>query len=510
MFNNTFLVLEVNPAHKEEKVSLNKKMSLRFSADMDPSTINRGTILLQKVNAESVECEVTYTRETRTATIKSLQPLQAGTVYHLLLLGGAKGAKSIVGGILPETKTYSFTTIQKINVSPVMNLNVTQMNGEIAVTWLQPEEYDPQDMPKYRVAISTSNLNPITAPGSVVWPVSSDAVGDIVQTSIKLARFMEPNNYYAYVQAYSSTSESDWTNHQFIVEPKVIDTPKEGPIGLTFDIMDVFPKQDSVHVTADSIKVLFTSPVDLNTINPETFYIIPKKKPKDLSIMDLMTNYSSTGSIPYTVDLNAPPNLLSVTIGTALILDNTEYTIILRESIKNQEGEALGEAYSWSFRSTYAPLFGNPELIKHDLNGLMANIPDAVIYDYMHSFSEVGLETDIRYRNVLRETVLAAPPRYLSEYVRARTSYELLIGAYLGISAKTGTSIGLGDLKVDRGDGPDLKSILSSMKDRIKRWEDALHGVNDRGYAKLGVAVRGEEVQPYPDFMERELDDIYE
>jgi hypothetical protein len=46
-------------------------------------------------------------------------------------------------------------------------------------------------------------------------------------------------------------------------------------------------------------------------------------------------------------------------------------------------------------------------------------------------------------------------------------------------------------------------SLLSTLKSEIKPWLDRVHGLNNRGYAKPGGAVKGENAQPYPDFLTR-------
>jgi hypothetical protein len=95
-------------------------------------------------------------------------------------------------------------------------------------------------------------------------------------------------------------------------------------------------------------------------------------------------------------------------------------------------------------------------------------------------------------------------PYYVHQYVRYQSAYDLLLNAYIQQSSGSGKSISLGDLSVDgSSDMADITALLGSFKNRIKTWEDQLHGHHNRGYAKPTTVVKGETGSPYPDFLTR-------
>jgi hypothetical protein len=88
------------------------KVIITFSDEMDPATINEGTIQLRGKGigpGGSVPYRVTYGAETHTATIETIG-LLPGTPYTVTIKGGAKGVKDQKGNALGADQTTSFTT----------------------------------------------------------------------------------------------------------------------------------------------------------------------------------------------------------------------------------------------------------------------------------------------------------------------------------------------------------------------------------------------------------------
>jgi hypothetical protein len=515
VYNNTFLIVEVSPAHNEQSVPVNNGVSVRFGTDMDADTINSGTLLLRKVNGEAILSTVSYDRTYRKATLQPSVPLETGTQYQFSVLGGENGVKTVVAKTLPETKRYEFTTTSNVLISAPKNLKVVNDNGHLTLSWLQPDQFDTSKDLSYRVAVSTSNLTPVDDAGAVVWPLATDSIQDPVLTSIAVSRHLPPNVYYAYAQAYIEDEAGEWAQFQFEIEPAATTGGGTGSGGssggyASIEVIDTYPKANAVHVLPNTVKVLFSANLDMSTISNQTVYILKKDKPATLSFIDLLTEYSPSNGIPFLIDSVPQANLLSLTIDTQDLENNAEYTIILRESIKDTDGNTLGDAYFWSFTSTYYPLYGNPDMIKQDLKAVLSSIPDKTLYSYMQVTSQTALDTVISAQGLTEEAIIAAVPRYMNEYVRAQTSYDLLMAAVLEKTATVGTMRVLGDLTIDNSRAQfSPGQVLAGFKERIKPWLDELHGHHNRGYAKPTTVVRGEAVEEYPDYFTRsELKDI--
>lgn len=504
MYNSGFLVIDITPAHNETNVRINRAVEVKFVFDMIAETITSSTLLLTKVNGSAIATSVTYDRPSRTAFVKPTANLEKGVQYRLTIIGGDSGISSITGSKLPDHKVYEFTTTHDVAVTAPSSLSSTVANGHVTLSWLHPDSYDDSKSLTYKAYISTSALNPDDDPASVLWPLPSDALGALEGSTVNVSRHLVPNTYYAYVRALNGTAQSSWSNHQFLIET---DLPVASPSmsGVMFEVNATYPQADAVHITPDNFKILFTDDLDFTTITPASVYVIKSPKPKSLNILDLMTKFAASNSVPFTIDTPVMNNLISLTIDPTIIENNTEYTVIVRESVKSVNGDSLGEAYYWSFLSTMFPLFGDAERIRDDISKFIRNVPDRVLYKYMHDVSLTALDIASRTISPFVETrFLEAPPRYAHEYVRFQTGYDLVVNAIVQEINGIGSSKTLGDLTVQPNQNiAQVNSILANLKARIKQWEDELHGHHNRGYAKPTTAVKGETGAAYPDFLTR-------
>lgn len=475
---------------------------------MDTATITNGTLLLHKVNGDAV-ATANPTYDSRRAFLTPSSSLEPGTQYRLTILGGENGVKTVTGTSLAASKTYEFTTTHDVLITAPRALSVADNDGHLTISWLAPSEYDISKTPKYEVYITTDGLEP--APGNTAWPLATDAIGTITNTSIGVGRHLSPADYTVQVRGYIDDLKSPWATLVYRVESPTSSSTPPTTYSM-FEVAATYPKTDDVNIMPDSIKILFTDNVDTSTVTSNTVYVVNRKKPASLNILDLMTDYAPSKSIPFSIDaLAAPTNIISLTINPENLVQNSEYTVIVRESIKSASGDSLGEIYSWSFNSELYPLYGDAEIIREDIKSILTNIPDKVLYKYMQVASQTALEKVQATQAELfdQETFDENVPRYVNEYVRTAVAYELIVNAALEHGMKAGLRK-LGDLQIETtSEMGSIPAILSRLKERIKPWLDELHGHHNRGYAKPGVTVRGENVEPYPDFFTRtELKDL--
>lgn len=508
MYNSGFLVVDISPANKETNVSINKGIEVKFSFDMLVDTITASTMVLSKVNGATVDTKIIYDRKARTAYIKPVSLFEKGVQYRLTVVGGLDGIMAVTGSILPENKVYQFTTTNDVSVSTPSHLTAKVKSGRVTLNWLTPDAYNPDKDLEYKPYISTSALDPDTDPGAVLWPLQGDALGQVKGTSIEATRVLPEGTYCAYLHAVNGTSKSAWVKEQFIVEGAAVNPPSAPSFpmnGFIFEVHATYPEADSVGLSADGIKILFTEDIDVSTISTSSVYIVKAVKPKALSILDLMTKYSPAKSIDFTIGDFEQPNLLSLNVDLDSLEANTEYTVLIREGVKSVSGSSLGEAYSLSFISRYTPLFGDAERIRDDIKIFLRNVSDRVLYRYMHDVSLTALDTVSRVISPFNEAnFLSDPPRYVDEYVRYQVGYDLVVNAIVQETSGIGSSRTLGDLTIQPNQNiSQVNQILANLKARIKRWEDELHGHHNRGYAKPTTAVKSETGGVYPDFLTR-------
>jgi hypothetical protein len=514
VFNSSFLIVEVTPTNNETSVPINRSITVRFAMDMDQDSINNGTMTLHEVNGAAVAITVSYDPMSRSAFAHPDILLKTGTQYQFSVLGGASGVKTATGTTLDATRRYEFTTTIDILITAPQSLNVVNASGHISLNWLEPDQYDTTKLLKYQTFISTSLLDPDADPGSILWPTEADSIEDTELTLINVSRKLEPNTYYAYVRGRNTASTGSWVYKQFVVAAEVIGggsgSGGGSGGGSIFEVRETYPRADAAHIVPSSIKILFTSPVDMTSITNQTVYIIQKKKPAEITMLDLMTDFAPSKSIAFTIDITTG-NIVSLTVDPLLLVKNMEFTIIVREDIKATDGSTLGEAYYWSFTTLYDPLYGDPDAIREDIKGFLTGVPDKSLYAYMSSVSQTAVDIISQVAGTAfdLEAFNADVPRYVKEFVRTQTAFDLLVNAFLEKSSSVGSVRTLGELTIDQSKAVDFTKMLGSFKDRIKPWLDELHGQHNRGYAKPTVTVKGENVEPYPTIFDRKtLKDI--
>lgn len=114
----TILSVSVSPANNEQDVSRNTQITVVFSEDMDPSTINANTLaVMQRTTPESgkyrsIAIDETVKYSGRKATLVASSDLlspnqQYGNVFTVTI---TSGAKDLAGNSLSRNYVWSFTT----------------------------------------------------------------------------------------------------------------------------------------------------------------------------------------------------------------------------------------------------------------------------------------------------------------------------------------------------------------------------------------------------------------
>lgn len=274
---------------------------------------------------------------------------------------------------------------------------------------------------------------------------------------------------------------------------------------MLIEVVDTYPKDNSVHVEPKTIKVLLTSPINPSSVTHESVYLIKKRKPTELNIIDLMTEYSPSNSVLTEVNnaitMENNDTMISIQITEDLLEPNTEYTLIVRESITDGTS-TLGIPYMTSFYTTFTPLYADPLAMRESMKTFFSSVTDIAMY---RRIREASIEArDIVTKRDATIDLEIAVPYYMEQYVTHKAVYELAVNAYLQDSKTSSGDRSLGDLSIGAGEeAKDVTKLLRDLKGRIKPWLDQLHGHNNRGYAKPAVAVRGENIEVYPDFLDK-------
>jgi hypothetical protein len=98
-----------SPSDGATDVNVNGFVSVTFNEDIDPTTVSGTTLKLQK-GASVVPATVSYTSNTRTATLIPSSPLDYSSAYTATVTGGTSGITDVAGNPLAADYEWSFTT----------------------------------------------------------------------------------------------------------------------------------------------------------------------------------------------------------------------------------------------------------------------------------------------------------------------------------------------------------------------------------------------------------------
>ncbi len=104
-------VVDVEPDKGANGVPVTTNVQAVFDRDMDPSTLNKSTVKLRKMdsNKPSESATISYDAGTRTVTLDPERPhLHSGRTYKATIVGGEKGVRSVDGGKLAKNEVWTF------------------------------------------------------------------------------------------------------------------------------------------------------------------------------------------------------------------------------------------------------------------------------------------------------------------------------------------------------------------------------------------------------------------
>lgn len=512
---NNYLIIGVNPANSETQVPVNKEIVITFSKHMDEASLTSSNLTLRVVNGDVVPIAIAYSSLNMTVKIAPnystqlgmpAQALQSGTQYELVISGGATGVKSVTGDYMTVSRTYEFTTSSISTVTQPLDITVTTDSGYPTVTWMKPKDYDVSSPVTYEVMISTSN-DPLNPP---VWPSTGD-INAIASTILNIPKKLTEGTYYAYIRAINGSSTSEWASQQFFVSAPAVNPNPSQPSGgggdiFSFDVVDTYPRRDDVDITPEQIIIIFSSDIDPTTVTADTVYIINKADKQNLSLIDFMTNYAPSKKVAATLEPITVPNMITL---TAVLDNDAEYTVIVRETVKNDSGASLGTAYHWSFVTEYTRLYGDPALVRQDIGSISSSTSDKVLYKYLDDSTKYAFQVVSNASTFIAGNYNDGKAPYeVHQYVRYRTAYAVLLNSQLhsGSGGAFTKEVKLGDLTVMQSPaagGGSTSSAISDLQDKMKIYMDMIQGHHNRGYAKPQVVIRGENAQPEPTFITR-------
>lgn len=263
-----------------------------------------------------------------------------------------------------------------------------------------------------------------------------------------------------------------------------------------FEIINTYPKDDGYGVTPDSIKVRFNKTLVGASVNNDSFFVTTDP----IEITDI--GFISPSTVSGTITVSGK-DILFVPVDD--LSDNTRYNVVL-SGIASEEG-FIAPSVMFSFYTEFTPAFS-------DIKNLQSTFP--FVAAIAKEMGPVEILTLIRSNSEEAQWIAeqseitdidwANPPRYVQEYVKAKTRYDIVFDKYLQLAGSS-TSKELGDLSIEYGHSlKDLLDFADRLKRDYQRWENMIKG---SASGKVGPRPfrKGENIDEDPDFMNRQLKD---
>lgn len=481
--NNQYPAIQSTvPANGSTDVSLTDPILVTFNTFMDESTINSSNIFLEidgvSYHSSAVAISVSYDGATKTATITPVSNLDPGVTYRIIVTKKVKSSLGVSPAVELNDITFTTTTEGYLPPPKLLFPSNESLVGEQNPTFSWEAVAGAS---KYEIQVAEdSNFD------NIVWS-STDVAG----TSIAAGSALEVGDneavfFHWRVRAYNDSAtpaagewSSTWVFNNAIYT--------QDPVALeSYDLNVVKIKplagETLVPISTRVVEVEFDHPVDENTVDDTTFYVSYKHVDGDPT----ETKGVLTGSIVVS------GNKITFT-SDADLLNNKEYTVVLKDSIASTDGVKLPEDIMWTYTSEMTPLYIGVELIRSDIGGFIDMYTDGEINKLIHDCSKYA---DIISALPFGETVDFTTGRtneyIFNGYVRYETEVKLLNRRILEIAQSQGKRKRLGDLEIQNDTSlvPDINIALKPIQVKAKEYEDLLRGapkVRPRSVVKGGT-----------------------
>ena len=292
---------------------------------------------------------------------------------------------------------------------------------------------------------------------------------------------------------------SPWENMQFYISVNIVVEEinndfsnlvsfyYESPVEERFD--DLFEKegledkssiefinQDEDSINYNEQNILIKIPESIEQIEDINFY---------LSSKDIF-NYNSKQEESLNVQIDSQNDNFTILQLTVDFSPNKKYFLTIN---------TLENNYQKEFTTNYSPYYSS---FRRVLSGSIKSI--------LTDLNKKSIEEEIHFNSLNAEDIATTAdnmwdlediPFYVSEFVTKKTQYTLLRDNVI-LSSVVFDEAKIADFTLRGSSYSNVKSILDELKNEIKRLEDLLKGLTNRGNANIQSFVKGENSQPYP------------
>lgn len=256
------LIIGTDPAGASENVPRTAEIRVYFAIDMVPDTITGDRIYLLTPAAERVPARVTYAN--RVATLAPDLPLEPGTRYQGIVVGGANGVVSIRGDIMAIDYNWNFTTTKNVSLpapKPIAPANGSKTEGATPVFQWEPVS----DAERYEIQIARDSHFV-----QLIHAVPGIPGASYVPSADLVREFEAAGMVYWKVRALAGSDVGVWSETWRFSHAQYVEPPRE-PEWL--EIVQSFPEPGELEATDRSIELVFSEPLDPLTVNERTVIV---------------------------------------------------------------------------------------------------------------------------------------------------------------------------------------------------------------------------------------------
>jgi len=465
-------VVSFSPNSLDQFVPVRPLIEVRFNTELLASAINTDAglnqyvILVEEKTARTIPVTfVSY--QNRILRFTSSQDLNPGMTYQVTIL---KEIQSDQGRTASANRSFAFTVSQS-NIPQVVLLepaNFTSYSTIPAFSW-SPVVVASTGTLLYHVQLDTNlAFNSYQTQGWETWTPATSAIPSIS---------LNPGqNYFWRVRAELTTSTASGVGAWSVPfvfylgtflqpSPSTAQTyPKAVPLAV--DDRSSIPDGLSNQPQWPDIRIVFTSPIDPNTVSVSL-------------TQEYVDGWPRPGTLPVNISWSVTGNVLEI-IPLDTIIPNSRYTIGLSPGICDTLGNQLGTYETRYFTSKYRPLYMSANVLRANFGRFLINVPDDLLNFQIYRVSLdvnrewilyynplVGGPTEEQVRNL--EFLLTYA---MERWVECESALRILTMRYYELLEVADETKRLSDYQESHGASilQDLRNEIDSLKKQSLKW----------------------------------------
>ena len=450
------IVKTIIPKNSSKNISTKTSIKLTFTESVSKEELLKN-VILREVNGNIIEHKQVYEGTIKTLTIQPLSLLPFNKKIEIFIKGGKDGIKTVYENTLINDISNFFTTEEeeeKKAIIPPSEIKIVENNGYISINYNKEKA----DVTYYKI----TETNEFTSKN--IYPDNNEEINTGIR--IQVPHKFKEGMYYLWMKNIYK-EESELKESEYILtsfEVNEIDTTIP-PMNLS--ILESYPGENQIIKDFSKFAIKFSD--EITNDNLEELITISKEIENDFS------NILFNNLLKIKIESNNKGLVIFNLINENDIEKGIKYNINIDKNISNSKNIKLGINKKINFMiypERFYTSVKSVRIILGQFNDLFTDL------DIMELIADVSNSTYSRFENSKtfkkEEWEDGSCPYYVSEYVKFKVVYLLVLNNILKTASGSGKNIKLADLEVGERNmaSTELKDLLKFLKDELDKWED--------------------------------------